>query len=208
MLELAGVEPAPRVLPADSGRREPGTDRPVLRGVLRARLRTEPPDVVRDAREPAAHLAQQDVIYVGGGNTANMLAIWGVHEIDRAAPRGMESRRGAEWIERRCELLVRVVRHRLVQGPQLGPAARLVSGPADGQLLPALRRRGSPAPSVYTRLVAGEYLPGMRLRRRGRPRCCRGARARRDRRQRRRGSSGYRVTADGEEPLPARLLTA
>ena len=34
--------------------------------------------------EPAAHVAQQDVIYVGGGNTANMLAIWRVHGVDRA----------------------------------------------------------------------------------------------------------------------------
>lgn len=28
-------------------------------------------------------LLSQDVIYVGGGNTANMLAVWRVHEIDR-----------------------------------------------------------------------------------------------------------------------------
>jgi peptidase E len=29
-------------------------------------------------------LGQQDVIYVGGGNTANMLAIWRTHGVDRA----------------------------------------------------------------------------------------------------------------------------
>ena len=29
----------------------------------------------RDAYDPAKHLLQQDVIYVGGGNTANLLAI-------------------------------------------------------------------------------------------------------------------------------------
>lgn len=29
-------------------------------------------------------LLEQDVIYVGGGNTANMLAIWRVHGVDRA----------------------------------------------------------------------------------------------------------------------------
>jgi len=34
--------------------------------------------------DPAAHVAAQDVIYVGGGNTANMLAVWRVHRIDRA----------------------------------------------------------------------------------------------------------------------------
>jgi peptidase E len=31
-----------------------------------------------------AFLLEQDVIYVGGGNTANMLAIWRVHGVDRA----------------------------------------------------------------------------------------------------------------------------
>ena len=34
--------------------------------------------------DPAAHVARQDVVYVGGGNTANMLAIWRVHGVDRA----------------------------------------------------------------------------------------------------------------------------
>jgi len=30
-----------------------------------------------------AHLFAQDVVYVGGGNTANMLAVWRVHGVDR-----------------------------------------------------------------------------------------------------------------------------
>ena len=34
--------------------------------------------------DPARFLSQQDVIYVGGGNTANMLAIWRIHGVDRA----------------------------------------------------------------------------------------------------------------------------
>jgi peptidase E len=34
--------------------------------------------------EPAKFLLRQDVIYVGGGNTANMLAIWRIHGVDRA----------------------------------------------------------------------------------------------------------------------------
>lgn len=33
--------------------------------------------------DPAELLARQDVIYVGGGNTANMLAVWRVHGVDR-----------------------------------------------------------------------------------------------------------------------------
>jgi peptidase E len=38
----------------------------------------------RDARDPRKHLLEQDIIYVGGGNTANALAVWRVHGIDRA----------------------------------------------------------------------------------------------------------------------------
>ncbi|MBW3084935.1 Peptidase E [Austwickia sp. TVS 96-490-7B] len=34
----------------------------------------------------AAYLAAQDIVYVGGGNTANMLAVWRLHGLD-AAPR-------------------------------------------------------------------------------------------------------------------------
>jgi peptidase E len=33
---------------------------------------------------PAERLLEQDVIYVGGGNTANLLAVWRVHGVDRA----------------------------------------------------------------------------------------------------------------------------
>lgn len=38
-----------------------------------------------------AFLADQDVIYVGGGNTENLLAIWRVHGVDRAMRRAWES---------------------------------------------------------------------------------------------------------------------
>jgi dipeptidase E len=37
----------------------------------------------RDQVDPRAVLLSQDVIYVGGGNTANMLAVWRVHGVDR-----------------------------------------------------------------------------------------------------------------------------
>jgi dipeptidase E len=33
---------------------------------------------------PVEHLAHQDVVYVSGGNTANALALWRLHGIDRA----------------------------------------------------------------------------------------------------------------------------
>jgi len=37
----------------------------------------------RPRTDMASLLASQDIIYVGGGNTANMLAIWRVHGVDR-----------------------------------------------------------------------------------------------------------------------------
>ncbi len=38
----------------------------------------------RDARDIGKFLLEQDVIYVGGGNTANLLAVWRLHGVDRA----------------------------------------------------------------------------------------------------------------------------
>src|SRR4051812_23455111 len=38
----------------------------------------------RDERDPAKHLLSQDVIYVGGGNTFNLLQLWRAHGVDRA----------------------------------------------------------------------------------------------------------------------------
>jgi dipeptidase E len=37
-----------------------------------------------DPHPPIPRLLEQDVIYVGGGNTANLLAIWRLHGVDRA----------------------------------------------------------------------------------------------------------------------------
>jgi dipeptidase E len=37
----------------------------------------------RPRTDMASVLASQDIIYVGGGNTANMLAVWRVHGVDR-----------------------------------------------------------------------------------------------------------------------------
>jgi dipeptidase E len=37
----------------------------------------------RDARDLRAHVLEHDVIYVGGGNTVNMLAIWRAHGFDQ-----------------------------------------------------------------------------------------------------------------------------
>jgi peptidase E len=45
----------------------------------------------RDDRDLRAHLLAQDVIYVGGGNTVNMLAIWRAHGVDAALREAWEA---------------------------------------------------------------------------------------------------------------------
>lgn len=44
--------------------------------------RSHLPLFTRTHRDLAAYLLEQDVVYVGGGNTANMLAVWRVHGVD------------------------------------------------------------------------------------------------------------------------------
>ena len=46
---------------------------------------------VRTVDDIERHLLDQDVIYVGGGNTENMLAVWRVHGVDRALRAAWES---------------------------------------------------------------------------------------------------------------------
>jgi dipeptidase E len=46
---------------------------------------------VRTVDDIERHLLDQDVIYVGGGNTENMLAVWRVHGVDRAMRRAWEA---------------------------------------------------------------------------------------------------------------------
>ena len=45
----------------------------------------------RTGEDVAARLLEQDVIYVGGGNTENMLAVWRLHGVDRALRRAWEA---------------------------------------------------------------------------------------------------------------------
>ncbi|WP_422462385.1 MULTISPECIES: Type 1 glutamine amidotransferase-like domain-containing protein [unclassified Endozoicomonas] len=45
----------------------------------------------RDGRDIEAFLCSQDVIYVGGGNTVNMLAIWQLHGVDQALKKALNS---------------------------------------------------------------------------------------------------------------------
>lgn len=45
---------------------------------------THLPLFARESTAPEQKLLAQDVIYVGGGNTANLLAVWRLHGVDRA----------------------------------------------------------------------------------------------------------------------------
>jgi len=45
----------------------------------------------REVSDIDAFLRDQDVIYVGGGNTANMLAVWRLHGVDTALRRAWEA---------------------------------------------------------------------------------------------------------------------
>ena len=85
VLELSGKR-VPRVcfVPTASG-----DSRDYIRRFYKAfeRHACRPSDLTlfrRDRRDPTEQLLQQDVIYVGGGSTANLLAIWRLHGIDRA----------------------------------------------------------------------------------------------------------------------------
>ena len=152
--------------------------------------------------EPAAHVAAQDVMYVHGGNTANMLAIWRVHGVDRALREVWERggvlggwSAGANcWFEDSVT-------------DSFGPTLRELGGGLGflpGSFCPHYDGEPERRPT-YTRLVrdgvlapgyaadddAGFHFEGTELH---------------EVVSQRAGARGYRVTADGEEPLEARLF--
>jgi dipeptidase E len=151
---------------------------------------------------PAERISSADVVWVSGGNTANMLAIWRVHGIDRALREAWDrgavlagSSAGANcWFEASVTDSFGPQLEALADG--LGLLAGSFCPHYDGE---PLRR------PVYTRLVSVGTLPsgiacddaaavlfeGTELAEvvASRP-----------------GSHAYRVTSAGEEPLDARLL--
>ncbi|MGH3072499.1 MAG: Type 1 glutamine amidotransferase-like domain-containing protein [Gaiellaceae bacterium] len=152
--------------------------------------------------DPAGHVARQDVIYVGGGNTANMLAIWRVHGIDRALREAWEHGAvvGGMSAGANCWFEDSVT-------DSFGPELRALGGGLGllaGSFCPHYDGEPERRPA-YTRLVREGALPpgyaadddaavhfvGTELRE---------VVSQRD------GARGYRVTADGEEPLEGRLL--
>ena len=152
--------------------------------------------------DPVGHLARQDVVYVGGGNTANMLAIWRVHGVDRALREVWERggvlggwSAGANcWFEDSVT-------------DSFGPQLRALGGGLGflaGSFCPHYDGEPERRPT-YTRLVRAGGLPpgyaadddvgfhfeGTELR---------------EVVTQREGAGGWRVTPDGEEPLEARVL--
>ena len=150
---------------------------------------------------PAERVAAADVVVVSGGNTANLLALWRLHEIDGALRHAWE--RGAAlggvsagancWFEACVTDSFSAELDGLEDG--LGLLAGSYCPHFDGEE----RRR-----PVYTRLVAAGFPAGIA--------CDDGAAAVYEGIELvevvadRPGAGGYRVSAAGVEPLTARLL--
>ena len=152
--------------------------------------------------QPAAQVAAQDVIYVGGGNTANMLAIWRVHGVDQALREVWERggvlggwSAGANcWFEDSVTDSFGPVLRALGDG--LGLLAGSFCPHYDGEperrpTYTRLVREGVLAPGYAADDDAGFHFEGTALR---------------EIVSQREGARGYRVTKEGEEVLEARLL--
>jgi dipeptidase E len=173
-----------------------------LYGLLPKQARTSylpffpwPPENLR------AFVLEQDVIFVGGGNTANMLAIWRVHGFDKIVRQAWEA--GI-----------------VLTGWSAGMICWFESGVTDsfGPQLEGMRDglgflAGSACPHydgeelrrpVYTKLVADGFPPGVAaddgvgVHYKGSELA--------EVVSVREGAGAYRVGADGEEPLPVRIL--
>ncbi|HXG76112.1 MAG TPA: peptidase E [Gaiellaceae bacterium] len=201
---LLSLSPAPRprvcFLPTPAG----DADRVVAAFFEAFSARNCEPSVLRlfgVPERPAECLADQDVIYVSGGNTANALALWRLHGVDEALRAAWE--RGAVlggpsagancWFE--CSVTDSF-------GPELAPLADGL-GLLAGSFCPHYDGEERRRP-VYRRLVADGFpagyaaddfaalhFAGGELRNvvASRP-----------------GACAYRVEREGETPLAARLL--
>ena len=101
----------------------------------------------RTVNDLRAFVLEQDVVYVGGGSTANLLAVWRTHGLDRVLAEA--------WAEGVVLCGISAGMNCWFSGSvtdsfDLGPA-RSAEGRARSagrQRLPALRRRGPAAPGV------------------------------------------------------------
>jgi len=152
--------------------------------------------------EPAAWVAGQDVVYVCGGNTANALALWRVHGVDRALRELWErggvvggwSAGGICWFEDGVT-------------DSFGPTLRALDdglGFLAGSFCPHYDGEPERRPT-YTRLVRdGALAPGYAADDDA-AFCFEGTELHEVVSQRE-GARGYRVTPDGETPLEVRPL--
>ena len=84
LLDLAGQE-RPRICYVGAASGEDAWDRADFYATFARRAEATHLDLFdRRIDDIEAFLLEQDVVYVGGGNTANMLAIWRVHGVDKA----------------------------------------------------------------------------------------------------------------------------
>lgn len=201
LLELAGV-PRPRVCFVPTAKAHQPANVELFYAAFGARD-CEPShlELFGVPDEPAATIAAADVVYVSGGNTANLLALWRVHGIDRALREAWE--RGtvlAGWSAgANCWFEDCVT-------DSFGPRLRAL-GDGLGFL------RGSFCPhydaeperrDVYRELVANGFPPGYAADDDA-ALVFEGGELREVVAQRE-GARGWRVSRDAEEPLEARLL--
>lgn len=152
--------------------------------------------------QPGAHIAEQDVVYVHGGNTANALAIWRVHGVDRALREVWErggvlggwSAGAICWFE---DSVTDSFGPRL---RELGDGLGFLSGsfcphydgePERRPVYTRLVRDGVLAPGYAADDDTAFHFEGTELR---------------EVVSQREGARGYRVRPEGEEPLETRLL--
>jgi peptidase E len=152
--------------------------------------------------DPAARVAAADVVYVNGGNTANALAIWRVHGVDRALREVWErggvlggwSAGGICWFD---DGLTDSFGPQLRQlGDGLGFLAGSFCPHYDGEperrpTYTRLVREGVLAPGYAADDDAALHFEAAELR---------------EVVSQRAGARGYRVAGEAEEPLEARLL--
>jgi dipeptidase E len=201
---LLSLSPArrPRVclLPTPSG----DSDR-LVAGFFEAFARREcAPSVVRlfgAPERPVERLAEQDVIYVSGGNTANALAVWRLHGIDAALRSAWERGAvvGGVSAGANCWFECCVTDSFGAELDALHDGLGLLSGSFCPHYDGEARRR-----PVFTSLVAGGFPAGYAA-----DDCAALHFVGRELHEvvaSRPGARGYRVSAEGEQPLEARLL--
>jgi dipeptidase E len=202
LLELSG-KPRPRVAFLPTAAADSGERIALFMDAFRDRdCETEVVTLFGMPERPAERIAAADVVYVNGGNTANALAIWRVHGVDRALREVWErggvlggwSAGGICWFEDGLTDSFGPTLQPLGDG--LGFLAGSFCPHFDGEpfrrpvYLKAVRD-GAVPPGLAADDDAALLFEGTELR---------------EVVSQREGARAYRVTAGGEEPLEARLL--